>query len=80
MVVTVTKISYRKTQPKIAHFRNYKNTSNYIFRESLQKIFPWNLVNSCDRDVNDFLLSCNKILDQYDLCKKKYGEVIFSLL
>ena len=28
--------------------------------------------NSCDHNVNDFLISWNKILDQYTPCKKKY--------
>ena len=28
--------------------------------------------NSCDQDVDDFLISCNKILDQYEPRKKKY--------
>ena len=72
MVVTAMKTSYRKSQPKIIQYRNYKSFRNDIFRDSLQKIFPQNLGNSCDQDVNDFLTSCNKILDQYAPCKKKY--------
>ena len=42
-VVTVIKISYQKSQPKIIPYRHYKNFSNDIFRDSLQKIFPQNL-------------------------------------
>ena len=72
MVVTVMKTSYRKSQPKMIRHRNYKNFSNDIFGDSLQKIFPPNLGNSCDQDVDDFLISCNKILDQYAPRKKKY--------
>ena len=72
MVVTVMKTSQRKGQPKVTHYSNYKNFSNDIFRESLQKIFPQNLVNSYDKDVDYFLISCNKILDQYATRKKKY--------
>ena len=72
MLVTVMKKSYRKSQPKIIHYHIYKNFSNDIFRDLLQKIFPQNLENSCDQDVDDFLISCNKILDQYAPCKKKY--------
>ena len=45
-VVTVMKTSYRESQPKIIHYRNYKNFSNDSFRDSLQKIFPQNLGNS----------------------------------
>ena len=43
-----------------------------IFRESLQKIFSQSLVKSCDKGVDEFLISCNKILDQYAPPKKKY--------
>ena len=72
MVVTVMKTTHRKSQPKIIHYRNYKNCSNDIFRESLQKIFLQNLVKCCNKDVDNFLISCNKILDQYAPRKKKY--------
>ena len=80
MVVTVMKTSHRKSQPKIIYYRNYKNFSNGIFRESLQKIFSQNVVNSCDKDVDDFLISCSKILDQYAPRKKEVCEVIIRLL
>ena len=72
MVVTFMKTLYRKSQPKIIYYRNYKNFSNEIFRESLQKTFPQNLVNSCDKDVDNFVISCDKILDEYAPLKKKY--------
>ena len=80
MVVTVMKTSYRKSQPKIIHYRNYKNFSNDIFRDSLQKIFPQNLGNSCDQDVDDFLIPCNKILDQYAPRKTRYVSGLWSLV
>ena len=73
------KSSYRKSQPKIIHYRNYKNSSNDIFRESLLKIFPRNLVNCCDKDVDDFLISYNKILNQYAPRKMKYVRGNHSL-
>ena len=38
----------------------------------LLKIFPQNLGNNCDQDVDDFLISCNKILDKYAPRKKRY--------
>ena len=69
-----------KNLPKLIHHSKYKKFSNYIFRGSLQKIFLQNSVNSCDKDVDDFLLSCNKILDQYTPRKKSMQEVIIRLL
>ena len=66
------KTPYRKSEPKIIHYRNYKNFSNDILRDLLQIIFPQNLGNSCNQDVDDFLTFCNKILDQYAPRKKKY--------
>ena len=73
MVITVMKPSYRKSQPNTIHYRNYKNFSSDIFRDSLQKISQ-NLGNSCDQDVDDFLISCYKTLDQYAPRKKKYAR------
>ena len=70
MVVTVMNTSYRKTQPK-KYITVTTKTLVMIFRTSLQKIFPQNLVNSCDKDVDDFLISCSKILDQYTPRKKE---------
>ena len=72
MVVTVMTTSYQKSQPKVTHYPNYKNFSNDIFSDSLKKIFAQNLGNSCNQDVDDFLISCNKIQDQYAPQKKKY--------
>ena len=80
MVVTVIKISHRKIQPKLIHYRNYNNFSNDIFRKSLQKIFSQNSVNSYDKDVDDFLLTPNKILDQYAFRKISMREVMIRLL
>ena len=36
MVATVMKTSYRKSQPKIIHYCNYKNFSNDIFNDILE--------------------------------------------
>ena len=74
MVATVLKTSYRKSQPKTIYYRNYKTFSNDIFSDSLQKIFPQILGNSCDQDVDDFLISSSKILDQYAPGKRKYAR------
>ena len=72
MVATVLKTSYRKSQPKTIYYCNYKTFSNAIFSDSLQKIFPQILGNICDQDVDDFLISSSKILDQYAPGKRKY--------
>ena len=53
----VVKTSYRKTQPKIINYRNHKNFSNDIFRETLQKIFPQNLANK-SLLFHDFFFIC----------------------
>ena len=78
MVFAVMKSSYRKSQPKITHYCNYINFKNDVLSDSLQKIFPQNLGNSCDHDVDYFLISCNKILDQYASRKKKYVRGYYS--
>ena len=37
------------------------------------------MVNSCDKNADEFLISCNTILDQYAPRKKKYVRVSHSL-
>ena len=59
-----------KANLKKIHYCNYKNFSNDIFGDSLMKIFPQNLEHSCDQDVDYFLISYHKILDQYASRKK----------
>ena len=48
MVVTVMKATYRKCEPRLVHYRDFKYFYNNSFRESLQKAISQNLGVGCD--------------------------------
>ena len=66
------KTTYRKLEPRIAHYRNFKYFCNNSFKESLQKDISQNLGVGCDEIYESFAASCNKILDNHAPLRKKY--------
>ena len=70
LVVTVLKITYKKSKPKIITYRNYKSFNNDGFRNALQQI-QCNADN-CDINFDKFMSSCRKILDQHAPQEKRY--------
>ena len=74
MVVTVMKTTYRKLEPRIVHYRDFKYFCNNSFRESLQKAISQNLRVGCDEIYESFAASCNKISDNHALLKKEVCE------
>ena len=79
MVVTVMKITYRKLEPKIVSYRDFKYFCNNSFKESLQKAISQNLRVECDGIYESFASSCNKILDNDVPLRKKYVRGNHSL-
>ena len=59
MVVTVMKKTYRKRDPGIVHYRDFKYFCNNSFKESLQKATSQNLGVGCDEIYESFAASCN---------------------
>ena len=57
LVVTVMKITYKKSQPKIINYRSYKYFNNENFREELIQIEANG--NYCDESFKNFTSSCN---------------------
>ena len=51
-MVIITKINFRKPQPKISYYLNYNFFSNNIFRESLQNGLQQALKQNCNHDCN----------------------------
>ena len=72
MVVTAMKTTYRKHEPRIVYYRDFKHFCNNSFKESLQKATSQNLGVGCDEIYESFASSCNKISDNHALLKKKY--------
>ena len=72
MVVTIMKTTYRKLEPRIIYYRDFKYFCNNSFNESLQKAISQNLGVECDEIYESFAASCNKILENRAPLKKKY--------
>ena len=70
LVVTVMKTTYKKSQPKIITYRDYKYFNNDGFREALLQIKSNG--NNCDENFRNFTSSCNIILNKQAPQKKKY--------
>ena len=64
------KTSHRKSQPKIIHYCKYRNFRNDVLGSHSRK--SSHSKKSCDKGVDEFLISSNKILDQYAPRKKMY--------
>ena len=70
LFVTVMKTTYKKSQPKIITYRDYKYFHNDGFREALLQIESNG--NNCDENFRNFTSSCNIILNKQAPQKKKY--------
>ena len=64
MVTTVMKTTFRKMEPKVIKYGDYKFFCNDTFRESLQNIISQNLKSNCDDHYNNFTISCKNFLDK----------------
>ena len=69
MIITVMKTSYRKIEPRVIKYRDYKSFSNEQFRESLLNL-KGKLSENSDQSFSNFINTCNIVLDQ-QLPKKR---------
>ena len=74
MVTTAIKTTFRKMEPKLIKYRDYKFFCNDTFRESLQNIISQN----CDDHYNNFAISCKNIFDKIAPWKRKYVRRNYS--
>ena len=72
MSTTVMKITFRKVEPKVIKYHDYKFFWKDTLRESLQNIDSQNLKSNCDDHYNNFAISCKNVLDKIAPWKKKY--------
>ena len=81
MIVTVMKTSYRQIEPRVINYRDYKSFSNEGFRESLLENLKGKLSGNSDKSFsNNFVSTCNTVLDKQLPKKKSMLEVINRLL
>ena len=70
LVVAVMKTTYKKSQPNIITYRDYKYFNNDGFREAVLQIESNG--KNCDENFRNFTSSCNIILNKQAPQKKKY--------
>ena len=80
MFVTIMKTSYRKIEPRVRNYQDYKSFSNEGFRESLLENFKGKLSGNPDQSFCNFVNTCNTVLDKQLSKKKSMLEVISRLL
>ena len=72
MIVTVMKTSYRKIEPRVISYRDYKSFSNEEFREALLENLKGKLWENSGKDFSNFINTCNTVLDEQLPKKKQY--------
>ena len=65
------KTNFRKLEPKIVHYRNYKNFTNELFRENLVNQLSVTEINTNGRRFDKFLKICGEVLDRQAPPKKE---------
>ena len=72
MVVTVMKTNFRKLEPKIINYRNYRYFSNDRFREKVTSELSKVVLENSGKGFNKFLVVRKEALNMYALLEKKY--------
>ena len=72
MVLTVIKANFRKLEPKIMIYPNYRYLSNDRFRQKMTSELSKVVLENSDKGFNKFLDLCKEALNMYAPRKKKY--------
>ena len=72
MVVTVVQTNFRKLEPKMINYRNYRYFSNDRFREKVTSESSKVVSGKSDKGFNKYLDVCKEALNIYASLKKKY--------
>ena len=72
ITVTVIKTIFKKFEPRIIHYRDYKNFQNDQYRDELTPKLSNIVSENNNIRLNEFLSICMDTLDQYAPCKQKY--------
>ena len=74
MIVTVMKTFYRKIEPRVINYLDYKSLSNEGFRGSLLENIKGKLSENSDKSFSNFINTCNNVLDKQLPKKKNYDR------
>ena len=71
ITVTVIKTIFKKFEPRIIHYRDYKNFQNDQYRDELTPKLSNIVSKNNNIRLNGFLSICMDALDHYAPCKQK---------
>ena len=72
MTVTVLKTTFKKFEPRIIHYRDYKDFQNDQYRDELTPKLSSIVSKNNNIRFNEFLSICMDTLDRYAPCRQKY--------
>ena len=64
MIFTAMKTSYRKIEPSVINYWDYKSFSNEEFRQSLLENLKGNLSGNSEQSFSNFINTYNTVLDK----------------
>ena len=66
------KATFKKFEPRIIHYREYKNFQSNQYKDELTPKLSNIVCQNNNIRLNEFLSICMNTLDKYVLCKQKY--------
>ena len=80
MTVTVMKTFFKKLQPRVVNYRDYKHFENDKFRIDLLSEFDKANIEGKENGLNNLLNACKRILDIHARRKQSTQGAIICLL
>ena len=80
MIVTVIKTFYRRIEPRVINYLDYKSFSNEGFRESLLENIKGKLSENSDKSFDNIINTCSTLLDKQNFLTKKSMLVVINRL
>ena len=74
MILTVTKMTFRKLKPRVKNHRDYKHFNNERFWDYLLSELSKSYLEFDNNSSDDFFNICRSTLGQHALCKQKYAR------
>ena len=74
MAVTIMKTFFKKLQPRVVNYRDYKYFENDKFRTDLLSEFVKANIKEKENRLNNFLNACKRILDIHVPRKQKQAR------
>ena len=74
MILTVTKMTFRKLKPRVINYRDYKHFNNDKFRDDLLSEISNSYLEFDNNSFDEFFNMCRSTLDQHAPRKQKHAR------